>query len=341
MLNTPIHNGFTQFIDVAFEHIYYDLDSLEEYIEGREEDTLVITCKGSTPAIEGIKEITGLSESDFIPLVLSCVGRVRMEFIMKAITLGKKVVLMPCEEDYCRFEEGSRLLTRKVAMLIALLKMFGYGPDIVTLERKSVKVDFDRYKCIGCGNCEAFCPYDAAHLVSPKIADFDLDKCMGCGICMVVCPAHAVEFKNWEHEHISSQVREIASEGRTKVLIFCCQWCEFSSLDEMLQRPLPEGVQLIPLPCAGRADPLHILQALKEGIGGVMITACPEEECKLEEGSKTARYYVIEKLMEKLEQIGLEDRAYLCYTSPKYVEQFDKELQSFMARIGERRIKKN
>lgn len=318
----------------AIKYIYYDLDSLEKYISGREGGTLVITCKGSTPTIAEIKEITGLSELEFIPLVLPCVGRVRMELILKAISLGKKVALLPCEEDYCRFKEGSRLLTRKVAMLKAMIEAFGYDPDIVTLERKSIKVDFNRYKCIGCGNCEAFCPYDSAHLVSPKIADFELDKCMGCGICMVVCPAHAVELRNWGHEQISSQIHEIASEGKTKILVFCCQWCEFASLDEMLQHPLPEGVRLLPLPCAGRTDPLHILQALLEGIGGVMIAACPEEECKLEEGSKTARYYVMEDLIEKLEQIGLEDRVYFCHTSPKYVGQFDKELQSFMERIG-------
>jgi coenzyme F420-reducing hydrogenase delta subunit/Pyruvate/2-oxoacid:ferredoxin oxidoreductase delta subunit len=312
----------------AIKCVYYDVESLERYIKDREEETLVIACKGSIPTEEKIKEITGLSE--FISLILPCVGRVRVEFILRAISAGKRVILMPCEEDYCRFGEGSRMITRKFILLRSSLQMFGYPQSIVILRRNVLRVSFDRYKCIGCGNCEAFCPYDAVHLESPGVASFDLDACMGCGICAAICPAFAIELEGSERDSISAEISEfLHKEQERKILVFGCKWCEYASLDG---HHLPEGVHFIELPCAGRMDRLHILQALRDGADGVLIAACPEEECKLEEGSKRAKENLSD-LKDKLDQIGLGERVNICSASPKYVGQFDEELQMFMDRI--------
>jgi RnfABCDGE-type electron transport complex B subunit len=53
------------------------------------------------------------------------------------------------------------------------------------------------YGCLGFGDCEASCPFDAIHVVN-GLATVDYDKCTGCGACAKACPRniiHMVPFK--------------------------------------------------------------------------------------------------------------------------------------------------
>jgi coenzyme F420-reducing hydrogenase delta subunit len=86
------------------------------------------------------------------------------------------------------------------------------------------------------------------------------------------------------------------------------------------------------LPCAARVDPLHILEAFQKGADGVLIAACPEEDCKQEKASGRARHSIA-ALGERLKQIGFQDRLHFCSVAPRYDERFDKELQQFSQRI--------
>lgn len=48
--------------------------------------------------------------------------------------------------------------------------------------------------CIACGQCDTFCPDQAAKPVEGEdFYAFDLDYCKGCGICEEVCPVDAIE----------------------------------------------------------------------------------------------------------------------------------------------------
>ncbi|HHU36238.1 MAG TPA: RnfABCDGE type electron transport complex subunit B [Treponema sp.] len=44
------------------------------------------------------------------------------------------------------------------------------------------------YGCIGFGDCEAACPFDAIHVRADGIPHVDYAKCTGCGLCTEVCP---------------------------------------------------------------------------------------------------------------------------------------------------------
>lgn len=52
----------------------------------------------------------------------------------------------------------------------------------------------DKSKCIGCKQCELFCPDDAIHVKDGK-AVVDLDFCKGCGICANQCPVKAIHME--------------------------------------------------------------------------------------------------------------------------------------------------
>ena len=184
-------------------------------------------------------------------------------------------------------------------------------------------------ECISCGNCVFYCPYDAVKLESPGAASFDLDSCQGCGLCVALCPAMALELENWERERISALISKLSSEmERPKILVFRCQWAVFPSFDE----ELAPNIRAIDLPCAARVDTLHILEAFHNGIEGVLVAACPEEDCKLKKASKEARRSVT-ALRKRLSQIGFEDKLHFCSVAPKYPENFNGELQQFKERI--------
>lgn len=43
------------------------------------------------------------------------------------------------------------------------------------------------YGCLGYGDCEEACPFDAIH-VKDGLPEVDPDKCTGCGVCVETCP---------------------------------------------------------------------------------------------------------------------------------------------------------
>lgn len=44
------------------------------------------------------------------------------------------------------------------------------------------------FGCIGFGDCEVACPFDAIHVGSDGIPHVSYDKCTGCGLCVAACP---------------------------------------------------------------------------------------------------------------------------------------------------------
>ncbi|HDL77710.1 MAG TPA: RnfABCDGE type electron transport complex subunit B [Lentisphaerae bacterium] len=48
------------------------------------------------------------------------------------------------------------------------------------------------YGCLGFGDCERACPFDAIHIVN-GLAVVDYEKCTGCGKCVEACPRNIIE----------------------------------------------------------------------------------------------------------------------------------------------------
>jgi len=316
----------------AIDIVYYDMSSLARYLENARDEyrsgSLVIACKGSTPSFEDVGKLFGISE--FIPLSVPCVGRIPAEVLLEAIsTMGiKAIYILACDEDYCRFERGSLITRLRVVAVNALLEQLGYGKEVIRFKQRSLKVKADRNKCISCGNCVFYCPYSAAKL-EEGAATFDLELCRGCGLCVTLCPALALDLEDWEEERISTLISKLSREKtRPNILVMRCQWAVFPELDEEFD----SSVHIIDMPCAGRVDPLHILEAFRQGIDGVLIAACHEEDCGSKRGSKEAQRLTT-ALKKTLSQIGLEERLHFCSVAPRYPESFREELCRFKERI--------
>jgi Fe-S-cluster-containing hydrogenase component 2 len=223
---------------------YFDMESLiddlKAAMETSESKELVLVCRGTAEK---------LKIPEAIQLKLPCLGRVPIQFYFEAIILGiEKIHLYACDDDYCRYEKGSKNAWRRALLAQRLLDQFGYRP-IIEFQRSSLKVSVNRNRCIGCGNCFYVCPYDAIHLDSPGIARIEIDSCLGCGRCVPVCPSFAISLEGSERDKISSAISNFSSQQISpKILVFYCKWCEFKLNPR-------ENVQLIELPCSGRIDP--------------------------------------------------------------------------------------
>jgi coenzyme F420-reducing hydrogenase delta subunit/ferredoxin len=316
----------------AIDILYYDLDSLNNYLEKAkreyDSDTLVIMCRGSAPDFSGVGKLFGISK--FIPLIVPCVGRIPEEIYFNALLMGiEKINVLACDEDYCRYDRGSPVTGRKIFALNLLLDQLGYGQEVITLKRHSLKVKVDANLCIACGNCVFYCPYNAAKLESPGGINFDLTACRGCGLCVAMCPATALDLENWERERIAALITKLSSEMEPpKILVFRCQWAVFPPLNE----GVPPNIRFIDLPCAARVETVHILEAFLKGIDGVLIAACSEDDCKQERVSGKAQHSVA-TLEKRLSQIGLQDRLHFCTVTPRHPEGFDRELEQFSQKI--------
>ncbi len=273
---------------------------------------------------------------------LPCVGRLSPSFFLKALTWGiTRLAVVPCEEEYCRFKEGSRVSARRFLAMQNLLDQFGFRKDAFILIRKLKKVHIDTNRCIGCGDCVYVCPYDAIKIVTPGVAQIDLNACSGCGVCAAVCPAIAISPEGFEYESMSrsisnynSLIHKMKLEGKTPiVLVFCCQWSEFSALDNNQDGMVRENVVLFEVPCSGRVDSLHILEAFCSGFDGVLLVACKDDECKFEKGNEKAKERIL-SIKKLLAQVNLENRLEICFTSPKNLGEFDTYINSFVEKIS-------
>ena len=318
----------------AIDTIYYNIDSLTSYLEKAKKqydsDNLVIMCRGSAPDFAQVGEMFGVTK--FIPLSVPCVGRIPEEVLLKGLVMGiNKIYVLACDEDYCRFQKGSAVSERKILALNLLLEQLGYGKEAITFEQNSLKVKVDDDLCIACGNCVYYCPYNAPKLNGRGVVSVDLDLCRGCGLCVAMCPALALDLDNWEKERISGLVSKLSSEiSSPKIMVFRCQWAVFPSLNG---DGLAPNIGIIDLPCASRVDVSHILQAFQNGVEGVLIAACSEDDCKQEKASGKAEHSV-DKLKERLAQIGLQDRLRFCTVTPRYPERFTREIEQFSEEIN-------
>jgi len=332
----------------AINTLYYDIDSLLRYIEkemkAKRTRTLVLSCRGNTPSsCEVVDLLTDEKITNFIPLRLPCVGRLSSDFFLKALKMGlNKIIVIQCEEDFCRSKRGSATSARRYLLAKAVLDQLGFEKNALKVIESSNKIEYDTSKCVGCDKCIFICPYEAIEaepLATPKI---DFEKCVGCGACALVCPHFAIQLKNSEYESTSAQLSQQskilnklkAKSASPSILVFCCSWAEFSALDTFTKGNLPRNATLLEIPCFKGLDPMHVVEAFYLGFDGVLAIVCSDKDCKLEKGRETAEHNT-KVLRKTLEKLNLSDRFELIESSPRYVGNFNKNLEEFTRRISE------
>ncbi|UCB59742.1 MAG: hydrogenase iron-sulfur subunit [Candidatus Bathyarchaeota archaeon] len=330
----------------AIDIVYYDSDTLLKKLEKaaakKGADTLVLMCRGNSPSTCQIDEILeGVCCKSYVPLRVPCVGRVPPEFIFKTLTLGiNNIIAIRCEEEFCRFKDGSRINNQRLSIAKRVLEELGYD-DVLRVNTYARKAVYDTDKCVGCDKCVFICPYEAIDVQSLATPVINADKCVGCGACALVCPHLAIQLEGFEYEAVARRIqrygaaaRELKAKGVSPlILAFCCQWSEFSALDQPKTRLFDNKVVLMEIPCFKGLDPYHVIEALHYGFDGVLAVVCSDEDCKLEKGYDVAQRNTA-VLRRVLKNLNLQDRFELYTASPRNVGDFTRQLRSFIERIG-------
>jgi coenzyme F420-reducing hydrogenase delta subunit/Pyruvate/2-oxoacid:ferredoxin oxidoreductase delta subunit len=248
--------------------------------------------------------------------------------------------VVQCDEEFCRFRKGSEINIDKVQVVKELFRLLG-REDVLTIVKNPLKAIYETEKCVGCDKCEFICPYDAIEAQPLATPQINLDVCKGCGACALVCPHLAIQLKGFEFEtslqvlqKYEAEAEKLKAKGISPVvLVFCCQWAEFSALDRDRDGFVRENALLIEIPCFNGLDPVYILDALRSSFDGVLAVVCIDEDCKLKEGRGTAERN-ISALERTLEKLNLRERFEVFKTSPRYVGSFDSKLDSFITKTS-------
>ena len=222
------------------------------------------------------------------------------------------------------------------------------------LEPLDREVVVDTGLCTLCLTCVRFCPHQAIGWTH-RIFIHPL-ACRRCGICAGECPMDAIQIAGYSDAEVEQALLEISGRwektaaAEPRIIVFGCRRSAGVAWDEMTPGAKREAqgekmeistswtwdqgsVAFIGLPCAGKLDPDFLLKALSRGADGVLVLACPEENCRSNHGNTYARDRLAEAL-DYLEEAGLDRRRLRFeHISSNRVYFLNEVLQDFIQKI--------
>ena len=100
---------------------------------------------------------------------------------------------------------------------------------------------------------------------------------------------------------------EVGKIFEPKIVAFCCHYCAYAAADlaGSLRLQYPTNIRIVKIPCSGRLDTQHVLDAFEGGADGVMVAGCLEGDCHFQTGNLHAKRRV-RWLRGLLKEIGLD-----------------------------------
>lgn len=100
---------------------------------------------------------------------------------------------------------------------------------------------------------------------------------------------------------------EATTGWEPRILAFLCNWCSYAGADLAGTSRLqyPPNVRVIRVPCSGRVNPIYIVEALRQGADGVLVSGCHPGDCHYLAGNYYARRRFA-LLQRYLEYLGIE-----------------------------------
>ncbi len=117
---------------------------------------------------------------------------------------------------------------------------------------------------------------------------------------------------------------ETPNNWEPKIVAFLCNWCSYAGADlaGVSRYQYPPSLRIIRVPCSGRVSANMILNALKAGADGILVSGCHPGDCHYISGNMYARrrFALLKNL---LEFVGIEpDRFNVSWISASEGKQF-------------------
>ncbi len=127
------------------------------------------------------------------------------------------------------------------------------------------------------------------------------------------------------------------SEFEPNIIGFLCNWCSYAGADlaGTSRIKYPSNIKIVRVMCSGRVDPVFVLEALKKGADGVLISGCHFGECHYKSGNYKASRRM--KLLKKyFEEIGIEpQRVKFVFVSASEGQKFASVVEEFVKELKE------
>ena len=78
-------------------------------------------------------------------------------------------------------------------------------------------------------------------------------------------------------------------EAKPKIVAFCCENSAYKAAEAVADRSLLEQIELVRLPCSGKIEVGLVLKCFENDHPGVLILACPLDNCKYLKGNYRAQ----------------------------------------------------
>lgn len=183
-------------------------------------------------------------------------------------------------------------ITDAVNAVLGIKNLLGDGTRMVPKERGIV----DTGKCVFCITCYRCCPHGAIYWDEDNKAIISPLACQACGICASECPMDAIQIGGFIDADLKEEIQQsIEPDAKApQIVAFCCRNSAFEAgmMAKTFNMPVPEGLKMIKVPCAGKIDLDYILTAFVEGADGVLVLTCHNGNCKSERGNIFAEWRV-------------------------------------------------
>jgi heterodisulfide reductase subunit A-like polyferredoxin/coenzyme F420-reducing hydrogenase delta subunit len=214
---------------------------------------------------------------------------------------------LPQTVEECVADAGSAAL--------AVHQFLREGSVTVVAGRNAV----EKGRCTLCLTCYRLCPQQA--ISWSRAAEISDVACQACGVCSSDCPAVAIQLKTHTNEQVTNDLELRLGDRLSRIeggiVAFCCRQSATVAAESAGARrtAFPAGLHVIPVPCSGKIDVLHLLKAFECGADGVLVFPCRENNCKYLSGNIRARKRVAHAKA-RLEAIGIApERLELCNIS--------------------------
>jgi NADPH-dependent glutamate synthase beta subunit-like oxidoreductase/Fe-S-cluster-containing hydrogenase component 2 len=132
--------------------------------------------------------------------------------------------------------------------------------------------EVDESKCAACLTCQRVCPFGVP--VVTDVAMMHSDLCQSCGLCAVECPGLAISIRRFAVGDIRDRIVRLitnADSAVTRVEIVCAN---DAASRLALQDRIEDGVAIVPVSCAARAEEVDMMKPFELGVQTVAVRRC-------------------------------------------------------------------